>query len=155
MGVNGKRPLIAIGVNPSTADETKPDMTISKIMGFAKRNGFDGFIMLNLYPQRATNPDCLDDEIDSLKHTENLHHFKKLIYPLKEVSILAAWGQTILKRDYLKSCLIDINDLLIDSPVRWLKIGDLSQSGHPRHPSRAAYDLGLLSFDLKHYLNEF
>ena len=52
----GDRKLVVFGVNPSTANEQIADLTITKVMGFAERNGFDGFIMLNLYPQRCTNP---------------------------------------------------------------------------------------------------
>ena len=60
----GNRKLVVFGVNPSTANEQIADLTITKVMGFAERNGFDGFIMLNLYPQRCTNPESLDKEID-------------------------------------------------------------------------------------------
>lgn len=46
----GKNVLFVIGVNPSTANEEKPDPTMRKVIGFAEVNGFDGFVMLNLYP---------------------------------------------------------------------------------------------------------
>ena len=65
----GNKKLVVFGVNPSTANEQTADLTITKVMGFADRNGFDGFIMLNLYPQRCTNPADLDKEID-----EELNH---------------------------------------------------------------------------------
>lgn len=45
----GKRILYVIGINPSTANETKPDRTLGRVMGFAEENGFDGFAMVNLY----------------------------------------------------------------------------------------------------------
>ena len=49
----GKRVLYVIGINPSTANEEMPDRTIVRVMGFAEDNGFDGFAMINLYPQRS------------------------------------------------------------------------------------------------------
>ncbi len=52
----GKRILYVIGINPSTANQEKPDRTIRRVMGFAEDNGFDGFAMINLYPQRSTLP---------------------------------------------------------------------------------------------------
>ena len=52
----GKRDIFIIGLNPSTADETKPDPTMRRTMQIAEFNGYDGFIMLNLYPQRSTKP---------------------------------------------------------------------------------------------------
>ena len=51
----GIKPLVVIGVNPSTANEHKPDPTIRKVMGFAERNKYDSFVMLNLYAQRSTD----------------------------------------------------------------------------------------------------
>ena len=38
LGTKGLKPLIVLGLNPSTADDCKPDLTISKIIGFANRN---------------------------------------------------------------------------------------------------------------------
>jgi hypothetical protein len=50
-------PYVAfIGLNPSTADETKDDPTIRKCRHFAKAWGYGGFVMLNLFPFRATDP---------------------------------------------------------------------------------------------------
>ena len=40
LGISGKNPLFVVGLNPSTADDQKPDQTIKKVMGFAQRNGF-------------------------------------------------------------------------------------------------------------------
>ena len=47
LGTTGKNPLCVIGLNPSTADETTPDLTIKKVMIFAEQSGFDSFIMFN------------------------------------------------------------------------------------------------------------
>lgn len=70
----GQKMLVVIGVNPSKATENISDPTMTKIIGFAKYNGFDGFIMLNLYPQRCTNPNGLDKEINTEMHNENLKY---------------------------------------------------------------------------------
>ena len=43
LGMDSRNPLFVIGVNPSTADDRKPDATIRRIMGYAQRNEFDGF----------------------------------------------------------------------------------------------------------------
>ena len=52
-----KKILYVIGSNPSTADDTKKDPTMTKVLKFAESNGFDGYVMLNLYPQKSTSPD--------------------------------------------------------------------------------------------------
>ncbi len=52
-----KLPKVAfVGLNPSTADAEKDDPTIRKCVGFARRLGFGGIVMLNLYTYRATKP---------------------------------------------------------------------------------------------------
>ena len=56
LGEVGENPIICFGINPSTANDEKDDPTISKIRKIASENNCDGWIMLNLYPQRATNP---------------------------------------------------------------------------------------------------
>lgn len=45
-----------IGLNPSTADAMKDDPTVRRCKGFAKRWGFGGIIMSNLFAYRATKP---------------------------------------------------------------------------------------------------
>lgn len=51
-----KRKVAFIGLNPSTADETKDDPTIRRCIGFARTWGKGGLLMLNLYAFRATLP---------------------------------------------------------------------------------------------------
>lgn len=152
LGKSGKRPLFVIGLNPSTADESKPDRTITKTMRFAILNDFDGFIMLNLYPQRATKPENLDKTFNQEYHNKNLKIITSLSQKYAEINILSAWGADILIRDYLKDCLRDIKKSIKNSNINWWQIGDLTKSGHPRHPSRAAYELGLKPMNIINYL---
>ena len=65
LGKSGDRPLIAFGINPSTATGEKSDHTISRIKSYMFKYGFDGFKMLNIYPARAKDPDDLPEVIDS------------------------------------------------------------------------------------------
>jgi hypothetical protein len=52
-------PLVAIGLNPSTARADVDDPTIRKESGFAKRWGFGRLIKVNAYGYRATDPDAM------------------------------------------------------------------------------------------------
>jgi len=151
LGTRGTKPLFVIGLNPSTADDKKPDPTITKVMGFTTRYSCDSFVMLNLYAQRTPNPDKLHSTFDDNLHRENISHILTTLEKHNQVSILASWGETITVRNYLKKCLADIISATKNKNVNWLKIGELTQSGHPRHPSRAAY-LGLTDFDIEKYL---
>ena len=60
LGTRGKNPLICIGINPSTAKPDDLDNTLKSVERIAHGNGFDSFIMFNVYAQRATDPAQLD-----------------------------------------------------------------------------------------------
>ena len=152
LGKKGKKPLFVIGLNPSTADESKPDTTTTKIMRFADLNNYDSFILLNLYPQRTRYPEKLDTSINYEYHRKNLQIISSDIQKYSEINILCAWGEDIMIRDYLKKCLRDIIEILKNSNVNWWQIGDFTKSGHPRHPSRAAYKLGLKRTNIENYI---
>jgi hypothetical protein len=51
--------LVFVMLNPSTADALKDDPTIRKCVGFARRLGFGGIEVVNLYAYRATSPSDL------------------------------------------------------------------------------------------------
>ena len=57
LGRKGIRPFVCFGVNPSTATPARLDPTVASVARFTEDHGYDGWLMLNLYPQRATNPD--------------------------------------------------------------------------------------------------
>jgi hypothetical protein len=66
-----KPKVIFIGVNPSTADAQKDDQTIRKLIWYAKRGGFGGIKMLNLFAFRSVKPKPLvmeEDPIGPLNH---------------------------------------------------------------------------------------
>jgi hypothetical protein len=153
LGTNGTNPLFVIGLNPSTADDKIPDRTIKKVMTFAENGGFDSFIMLNLYAQRTPYPDNVHDKIDSSLHRENVNKIVALLQFYDNPTILASWGQTIKIRSFFIDCLKDIYEATKKQNINWLKIGDLTVSRHPRHPSRAPYKLGLTNFDMIEYLS--
>ena len=56
--------LSALGVNPSTAEPDHLDNTLKSVERIALGNGYDSFIMFNVYPQRATRPQDMARERD-------------------------------------------------------------------------------------------
>ena len=150
---DGDRPLIVVGLNPSTANEAKADATMTRVMGLAERNGFDGFVMLNLYPQRTTNPAGLDREMNDSLHQENLRQIKEALKDINEPTVLLAFGNNIGLRPYLRTCLRDIVATIADRQPRYVQIGTPTNWGNPRHPSRAGY-CELTDFDIDDYLNK-
>lgn len=54
---DGALPLCGwVMLNPSTADETKLDPTLRRVLGFSRRWGYGGFVIRNLFAYRATDP---------------------------------------------------------------------------------------------------
>lgn len=82
--------LMVIGLNPSTADETKDDPTIRKCIGFAKRWGFGGLMMTNLFAWRDTDPAKMKKAAEPVGD-DNLATLAQ--YASQAGMILAAWGK--------------------------------------------------------------
>ena len=74
LGTRGKNPLICIGINPSTAAPDALDNTLKSVSRIAEANGYDSFLMFNVYAQRATDPDLMDTVFNSRLHEENSQH---------------------------------------------------------------------------------
>ena len=150
---DGEKPLVVIGLNPSTANEAKADPTMTCVMGIAERNGFDGFVMLNLYPQRATDPAGLDRELNYAMHQENLRQIMEALKDINEPTVLLAFGNSIGLRPYLKTCLRDIVAAMADKRPYYVSVGTLTNCGNPRHPLYAGYR-ELEDFDINSFLNK-
>ena len=79
LGKKGKKTFLCIGTNPSTATPSKLDNTLKTVKRFSKDLEYDSWIMLNIYPQRATNPNNLDQKINNNYHKENLKYIAKIL----------------------------------------------------------------------------
>ena len=49
LGRVGRHPLVCIGINPSTAQPGALDPTLKSVERLANANGFDSWIMFNVY----------------------------------------------------------------------------------------------------------
>ena len=67
LGRVGRHPLVCIGINPSTAQPGALDPTLKSVERLANANGFDSWIMFNVYPQRATDPNDMDRAPDLMR----------------------------------------------------------------------------------------
>ena len=81
------KPLVVIGVNPSTANETYPDPTVRKVIGFAELNNYDGSVMLNLYAQRSTNFKGVHNMRDEILHQNNLDAIREFFKAYAELDV--------------------------------------------------------------------
>ena len=153
LGTRGKNPLICIGINPSTAEPDNLDNTLKSVERIALGNGFDSFIMFNVYAQRATAPDDMEKECNLLLHQENLEAFRYVLSISENPAIWAAWGAIIEKRKYLPGCVRDLLEAGREFGASWYCAGAITKKGHPHHPLYLRKDEKLKPFDVSTYLD--
>ncbi len=153
LGTRGRRPLICIGINPSTAAPDDLDNTLKSVERIALYNGYDSFIMFNVYAQRATNPDDMEASLNEILHSENMKAFEYIL-KLSDASpsVWAAWGNIIEKRDYLPVCVRSMIDIGKKYAAKWYSAGKISKKGHPHHPLYLKKTTPLDEFDIEGYI---
>lgn len=125
-------------LSPGTADATKDDPTIRKVVGFSRRNGFGAAIIVNLFAWRATDP---KDVVRNLSDAEGADNCAAIM----EASTLAdvvvcAWG--IEKgRPWVSEQADRVLDWLDEHPVSPPRLVCLGTNGDgsPRHPLMVPY----------------
>ena len=154
LGTRGKNPLICIGINPSTAQPDDLDNTLKSVERIALGNGFDSFIMFNVYAQRATDPDAMEQQCNWQLHKENMEAFRYVLSISQNPSVWAAWGTIIEKRAYLPDCVKDMVSIGQRFNTRWYCAGAVSKKGHPHHPLYLRKDEEIKPFDVETYLSK-
>ena len=154
LGTRGRNPLICIGINPSTAKPDDLDNTLKSVERIALGNGFDSFIMFNVYAQRATSPDDMEKVCNPLLHKENLEAFRYVLSISENPSVWAAWGAIIEKRKYLPDCVRDMLEAGKEYGASWFCAGAITKKGHPHHPLYLRKDEKIKPFDVKGYLEK-
>ena len=118
-----EHPLILfIGLNPSTADETKNDPTIRRCINFAKDWGYGGVMIANLFAFRSTSPEIMKQQKDPIGKENDLW-IEKLADASQ--SVIAAWGNHGEFKNRYKEVIKLIPNL------HCLKI---TKNGNPSHP---------------------
>ena len=152
LGTRGKNPLICVGINPSTARPDALDNTLKSVERIALGNGFDSFIMFNVYAQRATSPDDMEKNCNLALHRENLDAFRYVLSIADKPAVWAAWGAIIEKRRYLPDCVRDMLQAGEEFGAQWYCAGAITKKGHPHHPLYLRKDEPLKPFQVEPYL---
>lgn len=132
-------PLPFVMLNPSTADADLDDPTIRRCMGFARREGAGGIVVVNQFAFRATDPDALRTAADP----HGPENDAALAEAAREAAaagmpIVCAWG-THGGRSNRHITIIQA------SGVRLVCLG-VTKDGHPRHPLYVRGDQPLVAF---------
>ena len=155
LGTRGVNPLVCIGINPSTARPDDLDNTLKSVERTARFNGYDSFIMFNVYAQRATNPKDMDGCFNEALHRENMNAFRYIMSSYEQgrtPAIWAAWGTIIEKRPYLIPCVKDMIEIGNEYGAQWFSVGKKSVKGHPHHPLYLKNNSPTEDFDIVGYL---
>jgi hypothetical protein len=133
----GAREVVAfIGLNPSTADEVKNDPTVTRCINYARRWGFQGMFMLNIFALRSTDPRALYRHPDPIGPETN-RYLMELVQRREVSLVVAAWGNhgALLSRGW------NVINLVRNSGVNLYRLGELTKQGQPRHPLYLRRDL--------------
>lgn len=151
LGCNGARKILVVGLNPSTATQTRSDTTAAKVETVARRSGHDGFVLLNLYPLRATDPTRLPQRANRQQVQRNFDVIEAIVAAESAPVLWAAWGAGIGYRTFLSSCACELVARLRCYRPRWQCYGPPTANGHPRHPSRLSYRWRFAAFGADAY----
>ena len=88
LGRRGKKPLVAICMNPSAANMEYSDRTINRIIKVSEKLGYDGWIIANLYPERATRA----SELGAYNDEQQEKNIQEIMEFLKYNGIDKVWG---------------------------------------------------------------
>ena len=131
LGKKGKNPLVAICMNPSAANLDYSDKTVNRIIKASEVLNYDGWIVFNVYPERATKASDLG-EINKKLLDENIKCIIDYIEKNKTTEVCGAWGQ--LKRKPLLEGKKELLKKLKEKKIKIFTFTKLTKSGDPVHP---------------------
>ncbi len=92
----------------------------------ALSNGYDSFLMFNVYAQRATRPDDMERCLQRRPSTPKTGRPSGTCSPSPQrPAVWAAWGNIIEKRGYLMDCMRDFAADGQAAGARWFTAGPL------------------------------
>ena len=135
LGKKGGDEMLAIGLNPSKANEDNLDPTSRNIQAIAQNNGCDGWWLINLYPKRTSKPSKLPKTVNQVIAKENVDFIREFINNDNNISkILFCWGNHINNHSYLKKQADQIIATIEKLDLEPLCLGK-TLTDNPLHPA--------------------
>jgi hypothetical protein len=128
----GKRALW-IMLNPSTADETTLDPTLTRCLRYSQRWGYGAMFVANVFALRSTDPRGLSKVSDPVGPDNDSHILVMAKSPETGI-VICGWGNHGERNGRNKQVL----ELLEGIPLHCL---EMTRSGQPRHPLYCKGDL--------------
>ena len=133
IGKDGKNPLVAFCMNPSAAKDTTSDKTVNRVIRTSESLRYDGWFVVNVYPERATNAAKLG-KFDEKLAKENVNVIEKFLLSKNIKEVWGAWGD--LKYDPLRKGKVMVLEMLKKHKIKIFHFAEPTKSGEPKHPSR-------------------
>lgn len=136
----GEGPMACyIGFNPSDADGKKEDPTTLAWIHFAKANGYSGYVAVNLYPFRSSDPKACRKWADFENNGPDWHARDVIIQNIELVAriarrsaiVVACWGN-LAGDDPIAERIIE--EIQGDMPFPAIYCLGLTKHGMPKHP---------------------
>ena len=125
------RPMITfVLLNPSTADAQRLDPTLRRCVSFAKREGYGGMVILNLYAFRTKSPKLMKAAVDPVGPENDL------VLAGATGTVVAGWGNSADPERVTQA-------VALLPPLRALGI---NEGGQPTHPLYVLGDTPLIEW---------
>ena len=160
----GKKTASIIMLNPSTATAEKNDPTITRLLGFAAREGWEKLYILNLFARRETDKAAFLKaakrkplEAVGEKNDAAFRHvlFSELGRGDRRPLVVIAWGNVPA---WARVRELQVYKMLRASELPVFSLGTVTADGHPRHPLYLKSDTELCPRDprleVKRLLNQ-
>jgi hypothetical protein len=113
-------------LNPSKADATRPDPTMTRCVNYARSWGYGGMVIVNLFAFRSTDPDELRKAADPIG-PDNDRYIAH--WAVESDLLVCAWGAHPFAVERASDVL-----RLLSSLVAKPHCLCLTKDGHPGHP---------------------
>jgi hypothetical protein len=133
---DSKPKVMFIGLNPSTANETQSDNTITKVCKIAKNNGYGGVYMMNCWAYVATKPEDLKFNSMSDEWNNNMI----TVIAAKCQDVVFAWGN-------FKIVVENNRDKELSEMFPNAKALVINKNGSPKHPLYCKDNSELIPFN--------
>ena len=154
IGTEGSNPLIVMSINPSVGSPTQTSSTLGTVRHIAEDYGYDSWIILCLYPERATHLDELTEMADPAQISENDKVINEVLSKWAGHKIWAAWGTHYDQRAYFPQCLENIVKIADQYNMSWMHYGSLDEDGTPRYCLYLEPGEGWYPFDVHAFLQK-
>lgn len=123
-----------IMLNPSIAGDERDDPTIRRCMGFARKWGYGGIVVVNLFAAIATFP----ADLAKMKDPVGPHNDEAILQAIKGRRVVCAWGNLgpWLRSNWHRD--MTVATMVIDTARTNAHCLGLTKFGYPQHPVRLA-----------------